>query len=75
MVLRICVLLCSISWGNAQNAQYAQKPHIIMIVADDLVSVVIGWLTSLVYFPLYFALLCALTKDRLDKFVMKNTQF
>ena len=32
-----------------------------MIVADDLVSVVIGWLTSLLYFPLYFALLCALT--------------
>lgn len=38
LVLRICVLLCSISWGRAQYTQYAQKPHIIMIVADDL-----GW--------------------------------
>ena len=38
MVLRIFVLFCSIYWGGAQNSQAAQKPHIVMIVADDLVS-------------------------------------
>lgn len=38
MVLRIFALFCSIYWGSAQNTQSAQKPNIIMIVADDLVS-------------------------------------
>lgn len=38
MVMRIFVLFCSIYWGSAQNTQSAQKPNIIMIVADDLVS-------------------------------------
>lgn len=38
MVLRVFVLFCSFYWGGAQYAQSAQKPHIVMIVADDLVS-------------------------------------
>ncbi|CAH3141929.1 unnamed protein product [Porites evermanni] len=38
LVLGIFVLFCSICWADAQAYQRAQKPHIIMIVADDL-----GW--------------------------------
>lgn len=37
MVLRILVIFYSIYCLDAQQ-QVAQKPHIIMIVADDLVS-------------------------------------
>ena len=38
MVLRILLLFSSIYLGSAQITQNAQKPHIIMIVADDLVG-------------------------------------
>lgn len=38
LVLGIFVLFCSICRADAQAYQRAQKPHIIMIVADDLVS-------------------------------------
>ena len=38
MVLKTFVLFCSIFWAGAQDPQSAHKPHIIMIVADDLVS-------------------------------------
>lgn len=38
LVLGIFVLFCSICRADAQAYQRAQKPHIIMIVADDL-----GW--------------------------------
>ena len=48
MVMRIFVLFCSIYWGSAQNTQSAQKPNIIMIVADDLVSKV----------PFLFRIIC-----------------
>ena len=37
LVLRILVIFYSIYCLDAQQPQVAQKPHIIMIVADDLV--------------------------------------
>ena len=40
VVLRIVVLFYSIHCIDAQLPQVAQKPHIIMIVADDLVSTI-----------------------------------
>lgn len=38
LVLGIFVVFCAICLADAQAYQRAQKPHIIMIVADDLVS-------------------------------------
>lgn len=49
MVLRILLLFSSIYLGGAQATQNAQKPHIIMIVADDLVSKV-SFLSRLICF-------------------------
>ena len=40
VVLRILLLFYSIHCIDAQLPQVAQKPHIIMIVADDLVSTI-----------------------------------
>ena len=43
LVLRILVIFYSIYCLDAQQPQVAQKPHIIMIVADDLVRKILFW--------------------------------